>query len=597
MPEWDLADLYGGIDDPAVEEDLSDALRLAQGFEKAFRGRIGSPCLTPDTLHDALRELEAIYELKDRLLSYASLLFAGDTSNPRYGAFLQKIQERSTEIRRYLIFFELEWIALPDERAHRLLADRLLDRYRHYLEVERRYKPHRLPEGEETILGEKADTGKNAFIRLYEEHLSGVRLALEAAGETRQVSMEEALSLLYDADREKRSSAAKAITMGLEDNSRILTYIFNVLVQDHASDDRIRSFPDPMSGRNLVNEIDGTTVGVLLDCCRRNYTLVSRYYALKRRILGLDRLYDYDRYAPLTAESRMFTFAEAQEVVLSSFSRFSGNMAEIAGQFFEKQWIDAALRPGKRGGAFSHSTVPTVHPYILLNYTGRQRDVMTLAHELGHGMHQWLARKQGYFHCQTPLTTAEMASVFGEMLVFHSLKERETDPKARLALLCGKIEDSIATVFRQVALTTFEEALHHARRKEGELTPDRIGQLWMEANRAMFGDSVELTGDYGCWWLYISHFIHAPFYCYAYSFGELLVMSLYRLYRQDGASFVSRYLSLLEAGGSDSPDRLLSRVGVNILDPGFWQGGVDILAEMVAEAEELAGDQPPVAGD
>ncbi|MDH4098970.1 MAG: M3 family oligoendopeptidase [Nitrospirota bacterium] len=588
LPEWNLDDLYRSLDDPAIETDLAEALRRAEGFEKAFRGRITDASIAPDTLHEALGELEFIHELKDRLLSYAYLLFAGDTSNPRHGAFMQKVQERCTAINRHLIFFELEWINLADDRASLLIKDPLLDRYRHYLENERRYRPHRLSEGEETILGDKADTGKNAFVRLFEEQLSGISLSLETGGESRKTSMEEALSLLYDADREMRASAAKAITAGLKENSRVLSYIFNVLVQDHASDDRLRSFPDPMSSRHMANEIDGGTVRVLLDCCRSNYTLVARYYALKRRILGLDRVYDYDRYAPVAADTKAFGFEEARETVLSSFSRFSPDMAATAKQFFDKRWIDAALRPGKRGGAFSHPVVPSVHPYILVNYTGRQRDVMTLAHELGHGVHQCLAAKQGYFHSQTPLTTAEMASVFGEMLVFHSLKERETDPKARLALLCGKIEDTIATVFRQVALTTFEEALHRARREEGELPPDRINGLWLEANRAMFGDSVALTDDYSCWWLYISHFIHAPFYCYAYAFGELLVMALYRRYLEEGAPFVPRYLALLESGGRDSPDRLLNSIGVNILDPGFWQGGVDIIAKMVAEAEQLA---------
>jgi oligoendopeptidase F len=327
----------------------------------------------------------------------------------------------------------------------------------------------------------------------------------------------------------------------------------------------------------------------LMKACERGFASVTRYYRLKARLLGLDRLADYDRYAPLPGIEGMRSFAEARRIVLEAYRDFSPEMAQVAERFFERRWIDAELRPGKRGGAFSASTVPSVHPYVLLSYTGNLRDVMTLAHELGHGVHQWLAREQGLFEQDTPLTTAETASVFGEMLVFRRLLREEGDPRLRLALLCGKLEDAFATVFRQVVMTRFEERLHAARRGEGELPAARVNELWLDANRPMFGDAVELTDDYAWWWLYIPHFVHSPFYCYAYAFGELLVLALLRRYDEEGPAFVPRYLELLRAGGSQAPAELLRRVGLDVTDPAFWEGGIAILDGMVAEAEALAG--------
>jgi oligoendopeptidase F len=343
-----------------------------------------------------------------------------------------------------------------------------------------------------------------------------------------------------------------------------------------------------MAARHLANEIEARSVDALLAACERAHPLVQRYYRLKRRLLGLDELLDYDRYAPVGEARGAVAWDEARRLVLDAYRDFSPELAEIAGRFFERRWIDAELRPGKRGGAFSASTVPSVHPYVLLNYTGTQRDVMTLAHELGHGAHQWLAREQGLFEHDTPLTLAETASVFGEMLVFRRLLREESDPKTRLALLCGKLEDAFATVFRQVVMTRFEQKLHAARRGEGELPIERISALWLEANRPMHGDAVRLTDDYAWWWLYIPHFVHSPFYCYAYAFGELLVLALLRRYDAEGAAFVPRYLALLRAGGSESPAVLLSRIGLDVTDPAFWDGGVALLGELVEEAERLA---------
>jgi oligoendopeptidase F len=347
-----------------------------------------------------------------------------------------------------------------------------------------------------------------------------------------------------------------------------------------------------MAERHLANEVDAGTVAALLEACERGLPLVARYYRLKAKLLGLERLYDWDRYAPIPGAEGARSFDEARAIVLDAYHEFAPGLAEVARLFFERRWIDAELRPGKRGGAFSASTVPSVHPYVLLNYTGTLRDVMTVGHELGHGVHQYLARRQGLFEQDTPLTTAETASVFGEMLVFRRLLAQETDPRVRLALLCGKLEDAFATVFRQVMMTRFEQALHAARRAEGELPLPRVNELWLAANRPMFGGAVELSDDYGWWWMYIPHFVHSPFYCYAYAFGELLVLALVRRWELEGPAFVPRYLELLRAGGSDEPPLLLSKLGVDVADPKFWDGGLALLGELVAEAETLATALP-----
>jgi len=508
---WNLSDLYLNLEDPQIEKDFKDAFSKAKSFEEKYRGKINSETITPTFLLKAVKELESISEQAGKLISYAYLMFATDTSNPKHGAFLQSIQEKTTEIRKHLMFFELEWIALPDEIANHLLEDEVLSRYSHFLQTERRYKPHKLNEPEEKILDEKANTGSRAFMRLFDEVINNIRFKVKLDGKIKHFTESETLALLYDTDRNKRKAGAIGLTKGLKENAHVLTYIFNILVQDHTSNDRLRSFTDPMASRHLDNEIDKPTVDALMTSCEKNFDMVEKYYNLKKRLLGLKKFHDYDRYSPIFPERKTIGYKESKKIVLEAFGLLSPRMAEIAKEFFDNSWIDAELRSGKRGGAFSHSTVPSVHPYVFLNYTGRLRDVMTLAHELGHGIHQYLSRKQGYFQCHTPLTTAETASVFGEMLVFHTLKESEKDPKTRLSLLCSKLEDIFATVFRQVVLTRFEEKLHHARRNEGELTSSRINELWIEANKPMFGDSVELTKDYAWWWMYIPHFIHSPF--------------------------------------------------------------------------------------
>lgn len=586
---WDLSDLYAGPDDPALLADLERSLAAAKSFAERLRGRLAA--LDAASLARAVDELEALDEPAARARAYAGLLFAADTSKPRHGALLQHVQERSSEIRNTILFFELEWVGLDDDDATKLLADPALARRRHFLSALRRWRPHVLSEPEERLLEETANTGRRAFSRLFDEVMASMRFRVELDGLSEDLGEEEVLAKLHEPSRPLRRAAAEALTRGLRENSRILTFLFNTLLQDKAQQDRWRRFESPMSERHLANEIDAASVEALLAACERRQGLVARYYRLKATLLGLEQLEDYDRYAPIPGEVGDRSWDDAKRIVLAAYADFSPELAEVASGFFEKRWIDAELRPGKRGGAFSASTVPSVHPYVLTNFTGNLRDVMTVAHELGHGVHQSLAAVQGLFEQDTPLTTAETASVFGEMLVFRRLLREERDPAVRLALLCGKLEDAFATVFRQVAMTRFEQAAHAARRSEGELDVERVNALWLDANRPMFGDSIHLREDYGWWWLYIPHFVHSPFYCYAYAFGELLVLALLRRHDEEGPSFVPRYLELLRAGGSDSPPALLRRVGLEIADPGFWDGGLALLEAMVAEAETLAADR------
>jgi oligoendopeptidase F len=586
---WDLHDLYAGLDDPKIEQDLTRAEQRAKAFEEVHRGKIdvsGGPAAT--FLKKALTELEGLSEQMDRPLIYAHLVHAARTDEPRHGALLAKTRERRTAINKHLIFFDLEWIKVDDQAAARLAQAPELARYRHYLEQKRVWKPHYLSEPEEKIMEEKAVTGKAAFVRLFDETVSTIRCPYTKDGTTQELSVQAILAKLYDSDRTVRQAAAAGLTAGLRSNSRLLGYILNTLVLEHRSDCNLRHHTDVMAPRHLANEIDARVVEALLTASERHHAMVQRYYRLKARLLGLEQLYDYDRYAPLFSDQPAVDWPTARSIVEESYTAFSPRAGEIIGTFFNKNWIDAELRPGKRGGAFSASTLPEVHPYILMNYTDKLRDVMTLAHELGHGLHQFLSRGVGYFQCDTPLTTAETASVFGEMLTFRRLQQRYPQPRTRLAMLCSKIEDGFATVFRQVVLTRFEQAVHAAREKEGELAGERLNELWLEVNRPMHGDVVRMTDDYGWWWSYIGHFIHSPFYCYAYAFGELLVLALVKKYEQEGEKFVPRYLDMLAAGGSEAPHVLVGRLGVNVTDPSFWELGLQLLGDMVGEAEKLA---------
>lgn len=586
---WDLADLYKGLDDPNLEKDLAAALIRAQKFETTYRGKIATLSSADGArLLEAVREFESLSEQMDRPIIYAMLVHSARTDEPRHGALLARTREQRTAINKHLIFFDLEWMQLDDATAGKLIAEQRLSHYRHFLEQKRAWKPHYLSEPEEKILDEKSITGKSAFGRLFEEATATMSFSFARKDGPQKLSLQEILAKLYDPDRDTRRLAAEGISVGLKDNAKLLTFVFNTIVLDHQSDSRLRNFSSPMASRNLANETTDQVVNALISATERHYDLVQRYYRLKGKLLGLDKLYDYDRYAPLFSDMPSCDWPTARRIVEESYQAFAPRAGNVIREFFDKRWIDAELRPGKRGGAFSASAVPSVHPYILMNFTDRIRDVMTLAHELGHGLHQYLSRERGYLQCDTPLTTAEMASVFGEMLTFRRLQEIYAEPRLRLAMLCSKIEDSFATIFRQVVLTRFELDLHQARAERGEQSAEAINDLWLAANRKMFGNVVELTEGYGWWWSYIGHFIRSPFYCYAYSFGELLVFALYQKYTQEGQAFVPHYLDLLAAGGSDAPDVLLARLGVDVNDPSFWELGLKLLGEMVAEAERLA---------
>jgi oligoendopeptidase F len=584
---WDLRDLYAGLDDPQIDADLSAAQQRAERFEAAYRGKI-APGPSAGLLREAVSELESLSEQMDKPLIYAHLVHAARTDDPRHGALLAKTRERRTAINKHLIFFDLEWVQVPDDVAAKLTKAAELAPYRHYLEQKRIWKPHFLTEPEEKIMEEKSVTGRAAFVRLFDETVSTIRCPFKHGGKEDSLTVQQILARLYDPDREVRRAAAAGLTEGLRQNARLLGFILNNVILDHRTDCNLRHHSDVMAPRHLANEIDAKVVDALLAASESHHATVQRYYRLKAKLLGLEQLYDYDRYAPLFSDQPAVDWPTAQRIVEQSYSAFSPQAGDVVRQFFDKRWIDADLREGKRGGAFSASTLPSAHPYVLMNYTDKLRDVMTLAHELGHGLHQYLSRQVGYFQCDTPLTTAETASVFGEMLTFRQLQKLYPDPKTRLAMLCSKIEDGFATVFRQVVLTRFEQLSHEARNKQGELSPERLNELWLRANRPMHGDVVKMTDDYGWWWAYIGHFVHSPFYCYAYAFGELLVLALVKKYEQQGEAFVPKYLGMLAAGGSEAPHVLVGRLGVDVTDPGFWRLGLQLLDDMVAEAERLA---------
>jgi oligoendopeptidase F len=596
---WDLDPLVDGPGAEGAERQLDEAHARARTFAERYAGTLGE--LDGAGLEAAMQELAVIDELVGRAASYALLRFSTDTADPERGALLQKVQERATAIETTLLFFELEWAGLPDEQAEQLLAAAGLDFCRHHLRNVRRYRPHLLSEPEEKILSEKALTGRSAWSRLFEELTSAIEVELGAAGDgdrgaADKVSLDVALSRLTLADREVRCATAQAVTEALAPGLRTRAFLFNTLLADKAVDDRLRRYEHWLAARNLANEASDESVQALVDAVRRRYELPRRWYRLKARLLGIERLADYDRMAPVTDDDVAFSWRQARELVLDCYSSFSPELGAVAGRFFDGRWIDAPVRQAKRGGAFCASTVPSVHPYVLLNYTARRRDVLTLAHELGHGVHFALAARQGVFHQGTPLTLAETASVFGETIVFGRLLEQDSAPESRLALLAEHLEGAIATVFRQIAMNRFEELVHTARREEGELSVDRFGELWAGSQEEMLGDSVEVTDGYRSWWSYIPHFVNTPGYVYAYAYGQLLALSVYQRYEEAGADFVPSYLELLSAGGSRSPEELGAIVGVDLADPGFWDLGLALVERQLEAAEEAARASGRVPG-
>jgi oligoendopeptidase F len=585
---WDLSALFASIDDPKIEQTWQTATEKAEQFALEYRGKINTPTLTAHTLFNAIREIESIYNEVAKPMGYAGLLFATDSADPKIGAFMQKQRERGTGLSVTTMFFELELQAAPSELIDRLLEDDVLAGYRHYIKAARMYSPHRLSEPEEIILEEMANTGSRAWVRLFEELTANqvFKLTKPDAEESTDCTQQEVLALLRDPDRAMRQSAADSLSAGLKELERVLVFNYNNLLQEQAVEDRLRKFEFPEQSRHLANELDKPTVDRVIRLCKAHYGLVERFYAVKREILGLSELTHIDRYAPLFETKETVEWDGAKQIVLSAFGAFSETLESKARQFFDENWIDAEPRKGKQGGAFCSYNTPDTHPVVFQSYQNKMDDVMTLAHELGHGVHASLSRAQTYLNFQGTLPLAELASTFGEMLVFEKLVS-SANLRDKLAMVADKVEGMFATVFRQAAMFAFEQRCHQTRRAEGELTAEQFAALWQEEQQAMFGSSVKLGDQHGMWWTYVGHFIFAPFYVYAYSFGELLVLSLYQMAKAEGPSFADRYIDLLKLGGSRTPHQLMETVGVDLDSEEFWLGGFAAMEKLVTEFEAL----------
>jgi len=583
LPEWDLSDLYPGRDSEALTRDLSALASDAEAFRDRYEGRLAG--LSGAELGAAVEAYERLQEKIGRITSYASLVHAENLSDPELGRFYQTMQERTNAVSTTLLFFTLELNRLEEADLEAKLADPALAHFRPWLRDTRALRPHQLSDELEKLLHEKYVAGRAAWVRLFDETIADLRFPFRG----RELTEPEALDLLSDKDPEIRREAAQTIGEVLGKNTRTFALISNTLAKDKEIEDRWRRFPRPISSRNLANFVEDEVVDALIAAVRDSYPRLShRYYKLKARWFGVEELPFWDRNAPLPEQDeRAISWSEAEETVLSAYGAFSPEMAAVGGQFFAGRWIDAPLRPGKASGAFAHPTVPSAHPYLLLNYQGKTRDVMTLAHELGHGVHQLLANRQGYLMADTPLTLAETASVFGEMLTFRALLARETDPRRRKIMLAGKVEDMLNTVVRQIAFATFEQKVHDERR-EAELTPDRLAEIWLAVQRESLGPALRLDGVYRHYWTYIPHFIHTPFYVYAYAFGDCLVNSLYAVYEDAHHGFAERYLEMLRAGGTMRHRELLAPFGLNAADPSFWSKGLSIVSGFIDELEQLS---------
>ena len=575
---WNLDDLYSTIDDPQIESDISWCEAEAVAIRNDYYQKMDS--LTPQEFLRLVTRIEALDCTISKLATYSFLNFTTQMGNEKAGALDQRIREVDSRCGTETVFFELEWNNLTDEQADILLKDKLTAHYHHYLSSLRKHRPHQLTEAEEKILLEKEVSGRRSWTTLFNKVLSSYRFGEQ------QRTEEEVLTDLYSESREIRQTAADELTEGLQANSHILTHIFNTLAADKMVMDKLRNHKSWVSSMNLNNELKDSTVDTLVNTVTSRYDIVERYYNVKREILGLERLEDFDRYAPLPSlPSTKVKWEPCKDIVLSSFAAFSPDMEKIAADFFQKRWIHAPIAQGKRGGAFAHPCVPEVHPYVLVNYTGNLRDVSTVAHELGHGVHQVLASAKGHFNSNTPLPLAETASVFAELLVFNNQLQLLDNKEERRAFICQKLESIFATVFRQTAMNRFEERMHDGRRNHGELSSEQLSEYWLSTQQAMFGNSVRLREDYGIWWSYIPHFLSTPGYVYSYAFGELLVLALYGRYKKEGESFVKKYMDLLSAGGSLSPYTLMEPFGIDLDDPGFWQGGLDVIEQLLLEVE------------
>jgi oligoendopeptidase F len=586
LPEWNLSDLYVGIDDPQVKRDLDRGAAESLAFEQAYKGKLAMLADGPEAgaaLAEAVKRYEALDDLLGRLTSYAGLLHAGDTVDPARAKFYADVQERVTAASTHLLFFTLELNRLEDAKLEAAMQDRALAHYRPWIEDIRREKPYQLEDRIEQLFHEKSVTGYSAWNRLFDETIASLRFKVGS----KLLTIEPTLNLLQDPSAATRKAAAQALAKTFKENLRTFALITNVLAKDKEISDRWRGFADVADARHLANRVEPEVVEALVEAVRAAYPRLShRYYALKARWFGKKRLPHWDRNAPLpTVATRTIGWREAQATVLDAYGAFSPKMAAIAERFFKNRWIDAPVRAGKAPGAFSHPTVPSAHPYVLLNYQGRRRDVMTLAHELGHGVHQVLAAPNGALMAPTPHTLAETASVFGERLTFKKLLAK-ADRKQRKAMLVAKVEDMINTVVRQIAFYTFERKVHSERRSGG-LTVERLNALWLEVQQESLGPAIELKSGYETFWVYISHFVHRPFYVYAYAFGDCLVNSLYADYERAAEGFAERYLEMLAAGGTKHHSELLAPFGLEARDPAFWQGGLGVIERMIDELEWL----------
>jgi len=587
LPEWNLDDLYSGLDDPAIKRDLDRADAECISFEADYKGKLAELAASVQggaALASAVRRYEAIDDLMGRLGSYAGLVHAGNTVDPLRTKFFGDVQERMTAASTHLLFFTLELNRIDDALLEAAMRDPALNHYQPWLEDVRRYRPYQLEDRVEQLFHEKSMTAYSAWNRQFDAIIAHLRFKISG----KSLAIEPALNLLQDRSGARRKAAAQALADTFKENLQQFALITNTLAKDKEISDRWRGFADIADDRHLSNRVEREVVDALVAAVRAAYPRLShRYYGLKAKWFGKKRLPHWDRNAPLpTVATRTVGWAEAKNMVLTAYGAFSPKMAAIAERFFDERWIDAPVRPGKAPGAFAHPTTPSAHPYVLLNYQGKPRDVMTLAHELGHGVHQVLAAPNGALMAPTPLTLAETASVFGEMLTFKKLLAATRDSKERKAMLAAKVEDMINTVVRQIAFYTFERAVH-TERKNGELTAQRIGELWLDVQRESLGPAIELKPGYETFWVYIPHFIHSPFYVYAYAFGDCLVNSLYAVYERAEAGFAERYLAMLAAGGTKSYSELLAPFGLDARDPKFWQGGLSVIARLIDELEAL----------
>jgi oligoendopeptidase F len=580
---WDLSDLYDGADDPRFEADVKQAEDDAAAFRERYFGKVAD--LSAAELAEAITETERIESLITRTGYFAHLDYSTNMVDPARAALLARLTEKGAALNTQLLFFGLEIADLADDAAESLLASPELVKWDHWIRSLRKFRPYLLTEPEEKILTEKTVSGVSAWDRLYEELLGALRVEIDGA----EIGFEEAMAKLYSPEREERRTAAEAVTRTLEPGLRTRAFIFNTILLDKSIDDRLRSYPTWLSSRNLRNETTDEAVQALVDATVSRYDVVQRYYRLKARMLGLDKIAFYDRFAPISEDPMKVPWDEARDIVIAAYSEFAERSGDIVEQFFRDRWIDAPVRDNKRTGAFCATTIPDAHPYVLLNYTGDRRSILTLAHELGHGLHGVLSMPLGLYNADTPLTTAETASVFGEALTFKRLLAREDDPRRKLNLLAGRIEDGIATVFRQISMNRFEDAVHNERRDKGELSMERFQELWLDTQTQLFADAVDLDG-YGIWWSYVSHFTGVPGYVYAYAYGYLFALSIFRKYELEGDSMVEPYFELLSLGGSKTPEELARLVGLDLADPSIWASGIDALAEELDAAEALAAE-------